>query len=59
MKARLAKKLAHTPIDRLAPKWLMRLYRGDARLARALSKWEKILADLLPEEVLDESKNMK
>ena len=42
MKARLAKKLAHTPIDRLAPKWLMRLSRGDARLAKALSKWEKI-----------------
>ena len=59
MKARLAKKLAHTPIDRLAPKWLMRLARGDARLAKALSKWEKILADLLPEEVLDEIKNIK
>ena len=42
MKARLAKKLAHTPIDRLAPKWLMRIARGDARLAKALSKWEKI-----------------
>lgn len=41
MKARLAKKLVCTPIDRLAPKWLMRLYRGDARLAKALSKWEK------------------
>ena len=42
MKARLAKKLAHTPIDRLAPKWLMRIARCDARLAKALSKWEKI-----------------
>ena len=42
MKARLAKKLAHTPIDRLAPKWLMRLSRGDARLAKALSMLEKI-----------------
>ena len=59
MKASLAKKLAHTPIDRLAPKWLMRLARGDARLAKELSKWEKILAYLLPEEVLDEIKNIK
>ena len=44
MKARLAKKLAHTPIDRLAPYWINNILnadRCDARLEKEISKWRK------------------
>ena len=44
MKARLAKKLAHTPIDRLAPYWINNFVysdRCDARLEKAIAKWNK------------------
>lgn len=44
MKARLAKKLAHTPIDRLAPRWLNNLCykdRCDVRFEKAIAKWNK------------------
>ena len=44
MKARLAKKLAHTPIDRLAPYWINNIRnvdRCDARLEKAIAKWNK------------------
>ena len=34
MKARLAKKLAHTPIDRLAPYWINKFVCKDGRDAR-------------------------
>ena len=44
MKARLAKKLAHTPIDRLAPYWIEKFVfadRRDARFEEALKKYNK------------------
>ena len=41
MKARLAKKIAHTPINRLAPRWLDRFIVGDERIYEAFSKWNK------------------
>ena len=44
MKARLAKKLAHTPIDRLAPYWINNIRnadRCDARFKKAFAKWNK------------------
>ncbi len=44
MKARLAKKLARTPIDRLAPRWTNNFFhsdRHDARFEKALAKWNK------------------
>ena len=44
MKARLAKKLARTPIDRLAPYWINNIRnadRCDARLEKAIAKWNK------------------
>ena len=44
MKARLAKKLAHTPIDRLAPYWINNIRyadRCDARIEKAIAKWNK------------------
>lgn len=41
MKSRLAKKIAHTPHDRLAPSWRKRFVRHDARIAKALSMWKK------------------
>ena len=44
MKARLAKKLAHTPWDRLAPYWINKYVyaeRSDARLEKAIAKWRK------------------
>ena len=44
MKARLAKKLAHTPIDRLAPYWFNNIRyadRCDARIEKAIAKWNK------------------
>ena len=44
MKARLAKKLANTPVDRLAPYWINKFVSTDGRDARfkkALAKWRK------------------
>ena len=44
MKARLAKKLAHTPFDRLAPYWIEKFVfadRRDARFEKAIAKWNK------------------
>ena len=48
MKARLAKKLAHTPFDRLAPYWVNKYvctYGRDARFKKAFAKWRKINND--------------
>ena len=44
MKARLAKKLAHTPFNRLAPHWKNHFFysdRHDARFEKAFTKWRK------------------
>ena len=44
MKARLAKKLSHTPFDRLAPYWVNNFVhsdRRDARFEQAFVKWRK------------------
>ena len=42
MKARLVKKLAHTPIDRLAPYWINKFVCGrDARFEKAFAMWNK------------------
>lgn len=41
MKARLAKKIAHTPINRLSPRWLDRFLGGYKRINEAIRKWEK------------------
>ena len=44
MKARLAKKLARTPIDRLDPYWINNILnadRCDARLEKAFTMWNK------------------
>ena len=44
MKARLAKKLAHTPFDRLAPYWINKFVckdGRDARFEKAIAKWNK------------------
>ena len=41
MKARLAKKIAHTPVDRLSPRWLDRFIRSDERINEAIRKWKK------------------
>ena len=41
MKARLAKKIAHTPADRLSPRWLDRFLGGDERINEAIKKWSK------------------
>lgn len=44
MKSRLAKKLAGTPINRLAPYWIDKLVcadRRDARFKKAFAKWNK------------------
>ena len=44
MKARLAKKLANTPFDRLAPYWFNNIRyadRHDARFEKAIAKWNK------------------
>ena len=44
MKARLAKKLSHTPFDRLAPYWVNNFVhsdRRDARFEKAFVKWSK------------------
>lgn len=41
MKARLAKKIAHMPVDRLSPRWLDRFLGGDERINEAIKKWSK------------------
>lgn len=41
MKARLAKKLAHTPVVRLSPRWLDRFLGGDERIYEAVRKYRK------------------
>ena len=41
MKVRLAKKIAHMPVDRLSPRWLDRFLRGDERIYDAVRKWRK------------------
>ena len=41
MKARLAKKIAHTPINRLSPRWLDRFIGDDERVYEAVRKWSK------------------
>ena len=44
MKARLAKKLVHTPINWLAPHWRNNFFysdRHDARFEKAFAKWRK------------------
>ena len=41
MKARLAKKIAHMPVNRLSPRWLDRFIGGDERIYEAVRKWEK------------------
>ena len=41
MKARLAKKIAHTPINRLSPRWLDRFIRSDERIYEAVREWSK------------------
>ena len=44
MKARLAKKLAHTPFNRLDPRWINKFFhsdRRDARFEKAFAKRNK------------------
>ena len=41
MKARLAKKIAHTPVDRLSPRWLDSFHGNDERAYEAIRKWSK------------------
>lgn len=41
MKARLAKKIAHTPVARLSPRWLDRFLGNDERAYEAIRKWRK------------------
>ena len=41
MKARLAKKIAHTPVYRLSPYWLDRFLGNDERAYEAIRKWRK------------------
>lgn len=44
MKARLAKKMAHTPIDLLASYWINKFVctdGRDARFEKAFAKWNK------------------
>lgn len=41
MKSRLAKKIAHMPVDRLSPRWLDRFLGGDERIYEAFRKWNK------------------
>ena len=41
MKARLAKKIAHTPVDRLSPRWLDRFLGGDGIINKEKKKWSK------------------
>lgn len=41
MKARLAKKIAHMPVNSLSPRWLDRFLGGDERIYEAVRKWSK------------------
>ena len=41
MKARLAKKIAHMPVDRLSPRWLDRFLGCDERVYEVVRKWNK------------------
>lgn len=41
MKARLAKKIVCTPIDRLSSRWIDRWFRCDARVCDAVRVWRK------------------
>ena len=41
MKARLAKKIAHTPVDRLSPRRLDRFLGGGGSINEAIKKWSK------------------
>lgn len=41
MKARLAKKIAHMPVNRLSPRWLDRFLGCDERINEAIRKWRK------------------
>ncbi len=41
MKARLAKKIAHTPVARLSPRWLDRFLGNDERAYEVIRKWRK------------------
>lgn len=41
MKAQLAKKIAHMPLNRLSPRWLDRFIRGDERIYEVVRKWRK------------------
>jgi hypothetical protein len=41
MKARLAKKLAHTPANRLSRVWIDRLAGNDTRLETAIRMWSR------------------
>lgn len=41
MKARLVKKIAHTPVVRLSPRWLDRFLGGDERIYEAIRKYRK------------------
>lgn len=41
MKARLAKKIVHTPINRLSPRWLDSFIGDDERVYEAVRKWNK------------------
>ena len=41
MKSRLANKIAHTPLDHLSPSWSKRMLGNDARIVKALNKWNK------------------
>lgn len=41
MKARLAKKIAHTPVTRLSPRWLDRFLGNDERVYEAIMKWRR------------------
>ena len=41
MKARLAKKIAHMPVDRLSPRWLDRFLGGGESINEAIKKWRK------------------
>lgn len=38
MKARLAKKIAHTPTDKLSPYWYKKILNGDRRVQQAIKK---------------------
>lgn len=41
MKARLVKKLAHTPLKRLSDRWIDRWFRNDVRMSEAVRRWRK------------------